>query len=363
MPRPIRALLVPLLLLALAALPALAPPAGADPTSGGAALSWRTTTLDADQNFRGLDGVDAKTAWVTGESLTDGGSAKVFRTTNGGGTWVDVSPPDTENLSFRDVEARSASTALVLAIGEGTDSRIYRTDNGGATWREVFRNRIAKAFYNCMAFYPGGRIGLAVSDPVRGKFRIVRTTDAGRHWTPLATAGMPNSTGEANFSASGDCLTIKGRFAWFGSGGERARVFRSADLGRTWSATDSRIPPGDAAGVFALDFRDTRHGVVVGGDFVEPSDGVDAAAYTDDGREWTDGGDLTHLGEDVSYRRDQVIVVGEYGGAAGSSISNDDGRTWRRFSTVGFHTLDCTAGGACWAAGGTGRVGVLRATQ
>lgn len=360
MPRSLRTLALPLLTLGLVVAPTATGAVEPDGASAGPSLSWQQRTLDADQNFRGLDGVDAETAWVSGESRTDGGSAKVFRTTDGGEHWADVSPPDTENLSFRDVEARSASTALVLAIGEGTDSRIYRTDNGGVTWHEVFRNHVAAAFFNCMAFYPNGRIGLAVSDPVRGKFRIIRTTDAGRHWSALASVGMPNSAGEANFSASGDCLTIKGRYAWFGSGGERARVFRSADLGRTWRASDSRITPGEAAGVFALAFRGTRHGIVVGGDFADPGDGVDAAASTTDGRAWSGGGDLRHLGEDVAWRGEQAIVVGEYGGAAGSSITADGGRSWRRFSPVGFHTLDCTLGGACWAAGGDGRVGVLR---
>ncbi len=85
----------------------------------GGSLSWRESVIDADQNFRGLDAVDRRTAWVTGESLTDGGPGRVFRTTDGGRTWEDVSPPGTDGLSFRDVEARSAKRAVILAIGPG----------------------------------------------------------------------------------------------------------------------------------------------------------------------------------------------------------------------------------------------------
>ena len=73
------------------------------------ALSWRETVVDADQSFRGLDAVDRRTAWVTGGSATEGGPGRVFRTTDGGRTWQDVSPPGTEGLLFRDVEARSAT--------------------------------------------------------------------------------------------------------------------------------------------------------------------------------------------------------------------------------------------------------------
>ena len=61
-----------------------------------------------------------------------GGAAKVYRTTDAGRSWQDVSPPDTVGLNFRDVEATDARTATVLAIGEGEASRMYRTTDGGA---------------------------------------------------------------------------------------------------------------------------------------------------------------------------------------------------------------------------------------
>lgn len=319
---------------------------------------FSTTVLDPDQSFRGLDAVDARTAWVTGGSVS-GGAGGVWRTTDGGRHWQDVSPPQTDGLNFRDVEARSTREATVLAIGEGEASRIYRTTDGGRTWRETFRNTEPAAFYNCLAFFPGGRQGLAVSDPVDGRFRIAATDDGGRSWRVLPSRGMPDSTGEANFSASGDCLTVSGHDAWFGSGGERSRVFHSSDRGRTWTATGSRIPAGEAAGVFALAFRSARHGIAVGGDFAAPADSVDAVSTTRDGRTWRSAGDLAHLGEDVAWlpgTRDGVLVVGESGDVGGVSASPDGGRSWVRLSTTGFHTLDCTSDGSCWAAGSAGRV-------
>ncbi len=341
---------------------AVAPPgvAAAEPTGGRSGFDGRLTVVDPDQSFRGLDAVNRRTAWVSGGSLTEGGAGKVYRTTDGGETWQDVSPPGTEGLSLRDVEARDADTAVVLSIGEGAASRIWRTTDGGATWTETFRNAEPTAFFNCLDFYPGGRRGLAVSDPVGGRFRVIATHDGGRSWQELRDAGMPDSTGEANFSASGDCLVIAGSTAWFGSGGSQARVFRSTDRGRTWTATDSTLPPGPAAGVFALAFRTPRHGIAVGGDFEDPADGTDASAYTRDARHWKNGGDLTHPGEDAAWVSKRVVVVtGEAGEVTGTSISTDGGRSWDRVSTTGFHTLDCTRDGSCWAAGGGGRVGTL----
>ncbi|NHA66628.1 WD40/YVTN/BNR-like repeat-containing protein [Phycicoccus flavus] len=321
-------------------------------------LVWTTTVTDPDQSLRGLDAVDRVTAWVAGGSVS-GGAGGVFRTTDGGATWQDVAPPNAD-LNFRDVEATSATTASVLSIGEGEASRVYRTTDGGASWTETFRSTEPSAFYNCMAFFPGGRHGLAVSDPVDGRFRIAATDDGGASWRVLPADGMPDSTGEYNFSASGECLTVRGNVAWFGSGGADARVFRSTDRGRTWTAADTGLPAGEAAGVDGIAFRTPRHGIVVGGDFAAPADGTDVVATTrDGGRTWTDAGDLTHLGEDVAWvpgTRAGVVVVGESGAVGGVSVSGDGGATWIRASSTGFHTLDCTRDGSCWAAGSGGRV-------
>ena len=326
------------------------------------APSWRETVVDPGQSFRGLDAVSRRTAWVTGGGATATDPGRVFRTTDGGRTWADVSPPATEGLLFRDVEARSATRAVILAIGSGEASRIYRTTDGGATWRTTFVNTDPAAFYDCMAFFPGGRRGLVVGDPVDGRFQVLATRDFGRSWVRLPDDGMPEAPTEFGFAASGDCLVTAGHTAYFGSGGGASRIFRSVDRGRTWTATDSTIPPGESAGVFALAFRTPWRGVAVGGDFTAPADGVDAVATTRNGRTWHNTGDLTHLAEDVAYlptRRHGLIATGGSGDVMGTSVSLDEGRTWERVSDLGYHALDCTHDRSCWAAGGNGRVARL----
>ena len=327
----------------------------------GGSLSWRESVIDADQNFRGLDAVDRRTAWVTGESLTDGGPGRVFRTTDGGRTWEDVSPPGTDGLSFRDVEARSATTAVILAIGPGDASRIYRTTDGGATWDTAFVNDDPAAFYDCMAFYPGGRRGLAVSDPVDKKFRILSTHDFGRSWTVLPNDGMPEAPTEFGFAASGDCLVAVGHTAYLGSGGGAARVFRSDDRPHL-DRQRLHHPGGRCRGRVRPRLPYAAAGVAVGGDFAEPADGVDAVATTSNGRTWRNVGDLTHLAEDAAFvprHGHRLIVTGDFGGVRGTSVSHNDGRTWTRISDLGYHALDCTHDGSCWAAGGDGRVARL----
>src|ERR1700742_3013443 len=107
-------------------------------------LKWQPVPTGSTQQFRGLDAVSKRVAWV-------GGSAgEVLRTTDGGRSWQDVSPPGSEGLLFRDVEAHSAYRASVLSIGEGDASRIYTTFDGGRTWKTAFVNDDPLAFYDCM---------------------------------------------------------------------------------------------------------------------------------------------------------------------------------------------------------------------
>ena len=313
--------------------------------------------VDADQNFRGLEAVSRKEAWVTGESLTDDGPARVFRTTDRGETWVDVSPADSAGLSFRDVEVHGG-VAHVLAIGPGEASRIYRSTDGGASWTEAFRNTDEKAFYDCMAFYGNGKRGLAVSDPVDGKLRILSTDDRGESWSVLPRKGMPATADEFGFAASGDCLVTAGRAAFLVTGGAKSRVLRSMDRGLTWTAVETGIPAGESAGGFAGAFASPKRGIAVGGDFADAKDYTDNVAWTRDGRTWTVGDDLRHVGEDVTYLRGwrYAVATGDYDGSAGTSITTDGGATWQRVSKLGYHAVDCT-GKVCWAAGSKGRVG------
>ena len=113
---------------------------GAAPDDDRAAgLTWKRVDLPhSHQSLRGLDAVDAKTAWVSGD---EGG---VWRTTDRGKTWQDVRPDAEKPLAFRDVEADSAQVAQVLAIGPRGQSRIYKTTDGGKSWTRTFKNAEAR---------------------------------------------------------------------------------------------------------------------------------------------------------------------------------------------------------------------------
>jgi photosystem II stability/assembly factor-like uncharacterized protein len=247
-----------------------------------------------------------------------------------------------------------------MAIGEGDASRIYTTFDGGRNWRLAFINDDPAAFYDCMDFFDGGRRGLALSDPVGGKFRIAATFDSGRSWHVLPNRGMPAAVeGEFAFAASGTCLVTSGdRDAWFGSGGGAARVFHSRDGGFTWAVTEAPIPAADAGGVFSLAFKQRSRGVMVGGDFTLPDNGVDASGFTrNGGKRWHGGGDLSGYRSGVDWvvgERSTLIAVGP----TGSDVSYDGARRWTAFDTAAYDAVKCVPG-TCWASGPAGAVARL----
>lgn len=318
-------------------------------------FSWKLTATGSTARLRGLSAVSSQVAWASGTEGT------VLRTTDGGRTWQSVGPPGTEALQFRDIEATSARHAVIMSIGDTVDAfRLYVTDNGGATWTETFRNTEPTAFYDCMAFVTPSR-GVAVSDPVDGKFRVIETRNAGRSWSIVDPAGMPAAKdGEFAFAASGTCVTATLGKLWLASGGVNpGRVFRSNDLGHRWAVTDTPVAGGPTAGIFSVRFRDWFTGIIVGGDYTVLAGDVANAAYSrDGGRTWqaarTNPGGFRSGSAWVGFSNVALAV-----GPSGSDVSLDAGRSWAGFDTGTFDSVECTAFGACWASGEQGRVATL----
>lgn len=341
------------------AAPAAAAPAAAHPSKHQPAYSWIPRPTGVQEQFRGLAAVSSQVAWVSGEK------GSVLRTTDGGHTWTDVSPAaaKADGLALRDIEAWDGLHAEALSIGNGTDSRIFRTDDGGATWQQVFTNTDPDAFYDCMAFGSDG-VGLAMSDPVDGYFRMARTTDGGKTWNVLPTSGMPKAfANEFGFAASGTCLvsaqsrhTRPGEF-WFATGGQGPRVFHTTDAGDSWTAAPTPVRAGDSAGIYSIAFKNSGTGVAVGGDYTAPTDGTDAAAVEHGWSAWKASGPLGGYRSGVAYVGGNTVVAV---GPTGSDVSTNGGRSWTAFDTTDYDGIHCSTGGACWASGPNGAVAILQ---
>ncbi|MFN7928654.1 MAG: glycosyl hydrolase [Blastocatellia bacterium] len=317
------------------------------PVSGVA--EWQTQTINTDASFRGLCAVNSQVAWVSGTKGTFG------RTVDGGKTWEVGTVPDAAALDFRDVEAFSETTAYLLSIGKGEASRIYKTIDGGKTWQLQFKNTDPDAFFDAFAFW-GEKNGIAMSDPVKGQFKLISTEDGVNWkpiWNPTTPPALPN---EGGFAASGTCIFTFGfTNVWLVSGGAKvARVYSSNNRGRTWTVSETPIvAANESSGIFSIAFRDLNNGIIVGGDYRKPeSSGSTAAITSDGGKTWRALENKLPFSSGVVWANGKWIAVG----TAGSHISADNGATWQRLDTENYNSVSFTKSGTGWAAGPKGRI-------
>ncbi len=311
---------------------------------------WQPQPVDTKSDFRGLSVVSANVAWVSGTMGT------FARTTDGGKSWVVGIVPGAEKLDFRDVEAFGEATAYLLSAGPGEASRIYKTVDAGKSWSLQFKNSDAAGFFDALAFWDE-RNGIALGDPIKGRFQLIVTADGGAHWKPPAAKALPPAlSGEGAFAASGTCIVTLGENdVWFATGGAKsARVFRSTDRGQNWEVSETPIMAGaESAGIFSIAFRTQHRGMVVGGDYRKPdTNGVTAAITSDGGKTWTRLDQRLPFLSAVSWAKDRWVAVG----TAGSYSSVANGAIWKLLARESYNSVGFTTAGDGWAVGPKGRI-------
>lgn len=317
---------------------------------------WQMASVNTTAEFRGVSVAASGVAWASGTRGT------VARSTDGGATWSLHVVPDAERLDLRSIAGLDANTAVAAAAGpaEQGQARIFRTGDGGLTWQQVYTTDTRGVFFDALAFWDRDH-GIAVSDPVDGKLFVLVSDDGGRSWTRVPPGALPDALpGEAMFAASGTCLTVSGSGdVWIGTGGgAQARVYHSADRGRSWSVTGTTVHAGSAAsGIFAVAFRADGHGVAVGGDYTQPHAATaNVALSADGGRSWraAPGPLVSAYLSGVAWVDDTIVVAV---GLAGTAVSHDRGASWMAVDSLPLNAVRFSNAGVGIAAGPRGRLG------
>src|SRR5260370_16905043 len=216
---------------------------------------WSVQTRGLATNLRGvsvrLDEVRSQPGlhyivWASGSN------GVILRAVNAGKTWKQRAVAGGEGLDFRDIEAFDADVAYVLSSGEGDKSRIYKTIDGGKRWKLQYSYKRPGLFLDSLACSSSTHC-VALSNPVGGTFLVLNPDHSG-HFSTLPRDGMPAALPqEGAFAASGTAMALCEGGIYFGTGGPKARIFHSADSGRSWSVLETPISTGNASsGIFSL---------------------------------------------------------------------------------------------------------------
>lgn len=314
---------------------------------------WQVQSTGVDANLRG---VSVSTDNSSGKHIVwaSGSNGVILRSLDEGKTWTQLHVAGGDTLDFRDIEAFGENTAYVMSSGDGDKSRIYKTTDGGKSWALQYTDKRLGFFLDSLACDSRTQC-FALSDPVEGKFLIL-TTDDGRHWKELPRDKMPAALPtEGAFAASGTAIALcNNKDLYFGTGGPAARVFHSADRGRSWTAVETPVASGNASsGIFSI----ACHGrsiVAVGGDYKEPAGATKVAVYSKDyGATW-------HVAEPQpgGYRSGVIFLSDEdfaATGPNGTDISHDAGVHWTHTDALNLNAASF-AGTRGWAVGSKGTV-------
>ena len=338
---------------------------------------WQMQDSGTSAGLRGIHSVDDLVAWASGTGGT------VLKTMDGGAHWLKCAVPDAATdgatLDFRGLQAWDAQTAIVMASGPGDKSRLYKTTDGCLHWTLLFTNPEKTGFYDALLFVDQQH-GIVLGDPVQNDpyidpvtggyftFRMRVTSDGGNTWVPVTDpeTGQPGRdlqplAGEAFFAASNSSMAALDGWLWMGTG--RSRVLRrklpisgfrspgcagaadpiSGSCGIPWldwqSASGALAGGNSSSGIFSVDFREDRHGMVVGGDYTKPNEAAGTAAWSaDGGLHWTAAAKPPH-GYRSTVQWSEALRAWITAGTNGSDISRDDGKTWQPLDNGNWNAL------------------------
>jgi hypothetical protein len=193
-----------------------------------------------------IDPTNANTVYVAVAGATNSlsGNRGIWKTTDGGATWTNMTSAISTSLNYTDVVINPATPSTVyMAVGERTgnlQNGVYKSTNGGASWA------LAGNFPSADATNGRIRVAIAPSSPQTlyaaitsasssGLYKMMKTTDGGTTWTQLAAA--PNYLGGQGWYDTTLIVDRTNANVVYGGGAAGSNtIVKSSDGGATWSA-------------------------------------------------------------------------------------------------------------------------------
>ncbi len=270
----------------------------------------------------------------------------------GKSSFVNIAPTDTIQPNFRSI---ASTHSHIYGLSIANPAYLFRMNKKTRETKLVYKEEHEKVFYDSMKFFDA-RNGIAMGDPTEDCLSIILTNDGGNTWSKIPCNDLPKIVdGEAAFAASNTNIKVLGKTAWIVTGGTKARVFKTTDLGKTWKVFETPIIQGNGPqGIYSADFADENNGIIIGGDYSKPDENKANVAITKDGgKTWK----LVANGEYPNYKSCVQYVPNTNGkevfavGKTGVSFSNDGGFNWKHVSDDSYYIIQFVDKNTAWLAG------------
>lgn len=149
----------------------------------------------------------------------------VWKSTNGGVSFFDITPKDSAIRGFWGTYFLDENIGVVVGGGCDGMQRFYKTTNGGTSW-SLFRTNVPNTGLTDLILYPDG-IGYAVSSGY-----LWRSTDFGSTWVIFKGTGATVWQEEISILANSIVLPYAGITC--SGGGNTGGMTFSTDFGSTW---------------------------------------------------------------------------------------------------------------------------------
>ena len=289
-----------------------------------------------------------------------GSSGDVGFTMDSGSLWntIHIRHQDSMIPHFRSLGFNGSS---YFALSIGNPALLYKISKGVTTLKYIEEGD--NVFYDALTFFDDNSHGIAVGDPTEECASILITEDGGETWNKTPCDNLPKMIkGEAFFAASNTNIKTIGSTVWIASGGNKARVLKSTNYGKTWQLFETPIIQGNGPqGIYSIDFVDEENGIIIGGDYSKPFENKANKAMTKDGgKTWT----LVADHQTPNYKSCIQYVPNTAGkevfavGKTGISFSNDGGKNWKSVSKDSYYTIQFVDKNIAWL-GGHEKIGKL----
>jgi|GEM_PF-373674 len=191
-------------------------------TNGG--NSWEGATISGANHLEGIHFPSENIGYTSG---LDG----LFKSTNGGASWFEVSPPSMTSTMWG-CYFLDNNNGFVIGGGCLSNQEFWKTTDGGSTW-SVFVGSLPNSGLTDLIVYSMFGTGYASSSGW-----IWETTDGGNTWAPMSNTG-PNDWQEEITKVGNSFLVPTSSGCQGGSGGGGMRF--TTDMGASWNRYNTGV--------------------------------------------------------------------------------------------------------------------------